>query len=149
MADFATNPRARHDYEILDTLEAGLVLHGYEVKSIKKGQAGIKGAYVRIINGQPFLVGATIPPYQPGNTPKEYKEQADRKLLMTRSQIASLLGLAKSHGVSLVPLRLYAGKGGVVKLEIGVARGKKKYDKRETIKQKDVARSRQRGMSEE
>ena len=148
MADFATNPRARFDYEILETLEAGLVLRGGEVKSIKSGRAIIKGSYVRIIGNQAWLVGASIPPYQPGNTPEDYREQADRKLLLSRRQIASLVGLAKSHGVALVPIRLYARKG-LVKLEIGVARGKKKYDKREAIKKKDTARARMRGMSDE
>jgi SsrA-binding protein len=148
MADFATNPRARFDYEILETLEAGLVLRGSEVKSIKTGRAIIKGSYVRIIGNEAWLVGASIPPFQPGNTPEGYREQADRKLLLSRRQIASLVGLAKSHGVALVPIRLYARKG-LVKLEIGVARGKKKYDKREAIKKKDTARARMRGMSDE
>ncbi len=148
MSDFATNPRARHDYEILETLEAGLVLNGNEVKSIKKGQASIKGAYVRASGGQLWLVGASVPPYQPGNVPAEYHENADRKLLVSRHELASLIGLQKTHGVTLVPLRLYA-KRGRIKLEVGVARGKKKYNKRETIKKKDVARARMRGMSEE
>ena len=148
MPDFATNPRARFDYEILETIEAGLVLRGYEVKSIKTGKVSIKGAYVRIIRGAPWLVGATIAPYQPANVPPEYQEQADRKLLMSKRQVATLVGLAQAHGVSLVPLRLYAKKG-LVKLEIGIARGKKKYDKRESIKKKDTERSRMRGTSEE
>jgi SsrA-binding protein len=148
MADFATNPRARFDYEILETLEAGLVLRGYEVKSIKTGRVSIKGAYVRIINGSPWLVGAVIPPYQPGNVPPDYQEQSDRKLLLSRAQVATLVGLAHAHGVSLVPLRLYPKKG-LIKLEIGIARGKKKYDKRESIKKKDVARAHQRGTTEE
>lgn len=144
MADFATNPKASHDYEILDTIEAGLVLRGHEVKSIKSGKASIKGAYVRIINGTPYLVGAVLPPYQPNNVPDDYQERADRKLLLSKRQVDSLVGLASAHGVTLVPLKLY-GKGGLVKLSIGVARGKKKYDKRETIKKKDLARSKQRG----
>jgi len=148
MADYATNPKAFHDYEILETLEAGLVLRGYEVKSIKTGKVSIKGSYVRIINGTPYLVGALVSPYQPGNIPADYREQADRKLLMSKSQAANLVGLAKSHGITLVPLKLYDKKG-LIKLEVGVARGKKKYDKRETLKKKDIARSRQRGMSEE
>lgn len=148
MADFARNPKAFHDYEILETLEAGLALSGHEVKSIKSGRASIKGAYVRIIGTQVWLVGAVLPPYQPGNAPAGYKDQADRRLLLSRKQIASLQGLHQAHGVALVPLRLYE-KGGLVKLEIGVARGKKKHDKREAIKKKDVARSRQRGMSDE
>jgi len=146
--DYATNPRARFDYEILETIEAGLVLTGHETKSVKKGQASIKGAYVRVIGGQLWLVGATIPPYQPGNAPAGYQEQADRKLLVSRRELAALLGLQQAHGVTLIPLRLYA-KGNRVKLEIGVARGKKKYDKREAIKKKDVSRAQMRGMSEE
>src|SRR5688572_22069214 len=108
MADFATNPRARHDYEILETIEAGLVLTGPEVKSIKTGKASIKGAYVKILSGLPYLIGAVIPPYQPGNTPEGYREQADRKLLLSKKETASLLGLHQSHGIALVPLRLYA-----------------------------------------
>src|SRR6202008_322340 len=147
MADYATNPKARFDHEILDTIEAGLVLSGQEVKSIKGGKASIKGAYVKILHGVPTLIGALIPPYQPGNTPKEYRDQADRTLLLTRSQIASLIGFQESQGLSLVPMRLYLSRGRI-KLEIGVARGKKKYDKRESIKKKDVARSRQRGMDD-
>ena len=148
MPDFATNPRARFDYEILETLEAGLGVTGPENKNIKKGQASIKGTYVRVVGRQLWLVGASIPPYQPGNAPAGYQEQADRKLLVSRKELSALLGLQQAHGVTLIPLRLYA-KGGRVKLEIGVARGKKKYDKREAIKKKDVSRARMRGMSEE
>lgn len=148
MPDFATNPRAKFDYDILETLEAGVVLHGYEVKSIKTGKASIKGAYVRVINGAPWLVGASIAPYQSGNIPEEYREQADRKLLLSKKEVASLVGLTQAHGVALVPLRLYAKKG-LIKLEIGIARGKKKYDKREAIKRKDVQRSKERGSFEE
>lgn len=148
MADLATNPRARFDYEILETVEAGVVLRGYEVKSIKTGKVSIKGAYVRIINGRAWLVGASIPPYQPGNVPDDYQEQKDIQLLLSKSQTAGLIGLAQAHGITLVPLRLYAKKN-LVKLEIGVARGKKKYDKRESIKKKDVQRSKERGTFEE
>lgn len=148
MADYATNPKAFHDYEILETTEAGMVLRGYEVKSIKTGKVSIKGSYVKILGGQPYLVGAIISPYQPGNVPDDYKEQADRKLLLNKHQLDSLLGLAQSHGITLVPLKLYDKKG-LIKLAIGVARGKKKYDKRESIKKKDVARSKQRGNLEE
>jgi len=146
--DFTRNAKAYHDYDILETIEAGIVLRGYEVKSIKSGRAQLKGAYVRIINGIPLLVGASLPPYQPGNVPAGYDEHADHKLLLSKNQISTLLGLQQAHGVTLIPLRLYAN-GGKVKLEIGVARGKKKYEKREAIKKKDVARARQRGMSED
>lgn len=148
MTDFATNPRARHDYDILETLEAGLALSGHEVKSAKSGRASIKGAYVRIINGIPLLMGAAFAPYQPGNQPEGYREQGDRKLLLSAREIASLEGLQQAHGIALVPLRLY-GKKGRVKLEIGIARGRKRHDKREAIKKKDVARARMRGMADE
>ena len=147
MADFATNPRAYHDYEILDTVEAGLVLHGHEVKSIKTGKVSIKGAYVRIVNEEAWLIGATIAPYQPSNMPEGYQEQADRKLLLSRSQLGSLVGVSKSHGVTLVPIKLYP-KEGRVKLLIGVGKGKKKYDKREAIKKKDIQRAKERGVYE-
>jgi SsrA-binding protein len=107
----------------------------------------IKGAYVKMLNGQPYLVGAVIPPYQPKNMPADYDEQASRKLLLSKKQLATLLGLSQSHGLTLVPLKIYDKKGRI-KLLVGVARGKKKYDKRESIKKKDIARSKQRGMEE-
>jgi SsrA-binding protein len=147
MADYAKNPRAKYDFEILDTIEAGLVLRGHEVKSIKSGKVSIKGAYVRIRGEEAWLIGASIPPYQPPNTPEGYDEQADRKLLLSKRQLSSLVGLSKSHGVTLVPMKLY-GKKGVIKLLVGVARGKKKYDKRESKKLKDIARAKQRGVYE-
>lgn len=147
MPDFATNPKAFHDYEILETIEAGLALKGHEVKSIITGKASIKGAYVRILNGLPYLIGAVIPPYQPGNVPEDYREQADRPLLLSKKEIDSLIGLQHSHGITLVPLKLY-GKKSRIKLAVGVARGKKQYDKRETIKKKDVKRARERGTYE-
>ncbi|HXV26735.1 MAG TPA: SsrA-binding protein SmpB [Candidatus Paceibacterota bacterium] len=144
MADYATNPRAYHDYEILDTVEAGLVLRGHEAKSVKSGKANIKGAYVKILNGEAWLIGAGIAPYQAKNMPADYQEQADRKLLLSRSQLNNLLGLSQSHGVTLVPLKLYP-KRGRVKLLVGVARGKKKYDKRAALKKKDTQRAKERG----
>lgn len=144
MTDLASNPRATFDYEILETLEAGLVLKGHEVKSIKTGGASLKGSYVKILNGIPVLVGATISPYQPANTPGDYDPQASRKLLLNKKQINTLLGL---QGLTLIPLKLYALRGRI-KLLIGIAKGKKKYDKREAIKKKDVARAKQRGIED-
>lgn len=145
MKEYASNPRATFDYEILEKLEAGLVLKGHEVKSVKNGGAQIKGSYVKIINGIPQLIGANISPYQPKNTPPGYDPQASRNLLLSKKEIDYLLGLSKSKGVTLVPLKLIDHKG-IIKLTVGVARGKKKYDKRETIKKKDVARAKQRGL---
>jgi SsrA-binding protein len=147
MTDFATNPRATFDFEIIETIDAGLVLKGHEVKSIKKGQASIKGAYVKILNGQAFLIGANIPPYQPANTPETYDPQSTHQLLLTKKQIDNLVGLAKSHGLTLVPIKLFSKKS-LVKLSIGIARGKKKYDKRETIKKKDIQRAKDRGIQD-
>ncbi|KKT82775.1 MAG: SsrA-binding protein [Candidatus Yanofskybacteria bacterium RIFCSPHIGHO2_02_FULL_44_12b] len=145
MSEYANNPKANFDYEILETIEAGIVLTGQEVKSIKNGMASIRGSYVKIINEEPFLIGSAIPPYQAANAPPDYEPQRSRKLLMSKRQIASLIGTSKAHGLTLVPLKLY-GKKGFVKLLVGVARGKKKYDKRETIKKKDIARAKQRGL---
>lgn len=144
MSAFTTNPRAHFDYEILETIEAGLVLRGYEVKSIKSGKVSLKGAYVKIINGKPVLLGAIISPYQAGNVPPDYNPQATRELLLSKREVSALVSLSKSQGLTLVPLKLYP-KGNLVKLLIGVARGKKKHDKREAIKKKDIARAQQRG----
>jgi len=147
MADYADNSKAHFNYEILETLEAGLVLRGFEVKAVKTGKASIKGSYVKMINGRPELIGANIAPYQVGNTPEDYDPQRTRAVLLSKKQINTLIGLSQSQGLSLVPLKLY-GTRNKVKLLIGIARGKKKYDKRSTLKKKDLARSRQRGIEE-
>jgi len=133
--DYATNPKAHFDYEILETIEAGIVLEGHEVKSVKTGKVSIKGSYVKILKEEPFLVGATISPYQPANVSGNYDPQRSRKLLLSKKEISNLIGTSQSHGTTLVPLKLY-GKKGYIKLLVGIARGKKKYDKRETIKRK-------------
>jgi len=148
MAEYATNPKAHFDYEILETIEVGLVLGGHEVKSIKTGKVSIKGSYVKIINNEPFLIGATISPYQPANTPKDYDSQRSRKLLLSKKEISVLTGTSQAHGLTLVPLKIYDKKGRL-KLLVGIARGKKKYDKREAIKRKDVQRAKERGTFEE
>ncbi len=145
--DYASNPKAGFDYEILETLEAGVILKGYEVKSIKTGKVSLKGAYVKIINQTPMLIGATISPYQAANMPGTYDPQASRTLLLNKKQIATLVGISKNQGLTLIPLKLY-GKNGKIKLLIGIARGKKKYDKRETLKHKDIQRAKARGIYE-
>ena len=147
MAEFVNNSKAGFDYEILETLEAGLVLKGTEVKAIKSGKASIKGSFVKMINGRPQLIGATISPYQPNNTPPDYDPTASRTLLLSKKQINVITGLAQSQGLTLIPLKIYDSKG-KLKLLIGIARGKKKYDKRSSIKKKDVARSQQRGIDD-
>ena len=147
MSEYANNSKAGFDYEILETIEAGLVLKGSEVRSIRTGKVSIKGAYVKVLNGQAYLVGAIIAPYQPGNMPEDYDEQASRKLLLGKKQLNTLIGLAQTHGLTLIPLKLYDKKGRI-KLLVGIGKGKKKYDKRESIKKKDVARAKQRGIEE-
>ncbi len=130
---YATNPRAQFDYNILEKLEAGLVLSGQEVKSIKNGKVSIRGAFVKILNNEAWLISAVISPYQPGNTPPDYDPQRTRKLLLKKKEVNYLFEKSQEAGLAIVPLKLY-GKKNLVKLEIGLARGKKKYDKRETIK---------------
>ncbi|HWA64624.1 MAG TPA: SsrA-binding protein SmpB [Candidatus Paceibacterota bacterium] len=148
MSDYADNPKAYFDYEILETLEAGLVLKGFEVKAIKTGKASIKGSHVKILNGVPELIGAVISPYQPGNTPGDYDPQRTRTLLLSKKEINTLLGLSQAQGLTLIPLKL-VGHRNRVKLLLGIARGKKKHDKREALKKKDLARARQRGLTED
>ncbi len=147
MAEYATNPKANFDYEILETIEAGLELKGYQVKSIKTGKASIKGAYVKIINNEAWLIGATISPYQAKNMPADYDPHKSIRLLLTKKQISTLIGTSQAHGLTLIPLKFNDRKNRL-KLLIGIARGKKKYDKRETIKKKDIARAKQRGIEE-
>jgi SsrA-binding protein len=146
--EYISNPKASFDYEILETIEAGLVLEGHEVKSIKTGKVSIKGSYVKIVNGEPFLIGANISPYQPANTPKDYDPQRSRKILLSKKEISVLTGTSQAHGLTLIPLKIY-DKRGRLKLLVGIARGKKKYDKRETIKRKDIQRAKERGTFEE
>ena len=134
------NDKARFDYEILETFTAGMVLSGFEVKAIRTGKASIKGSYVKIFNKEAYLVGATIAPYQPGNAPKDYDDQRTRKLLLKRSELKYLIDKSDERGLTLVPLKIFDAHG-LLKLEIGIARGKKKYDKRETIKKRDVKRT--------
>ena len=144
MIVYAQNKKAVFDYEILEKFEAGIELRGHEVKSIKSGKVSLTGSYVKVFGNEIFLLGAIVSPYQPRNVPKDYDEQRDRKLLLTKKEIDYLIGKQKERGLTIVPTKLY-NKGGKVKLEIGVARGKKKYDKRETIKKRDVERRLRRG----
>ena len=147
MAVFAQNKKARFDYEILETFQAGIVLIGTEVKAIKTGHISIKGSYVVIKDNEFFLIGANIPPYQPKNAPKDYEPERLRKLLLTKSEIKHLVGKIKQKGLTLVPLKVYTVKG-KVKITFGIGKGKKKYDKRETIKKRDFDREKSRALKE-
>lgn len=133
------NKKAYFDYEILEKLEAGIELLGLEVKSLRIGQGSLLGAYVIIRGREAFLVNANIPPYQINNTPKEYDPMRPRRLLLNSKELEKLSKLEKNAGLTIIPIMVY-NKGGKIKLEIAIAKGKKKYDKRESIKKKDSER---------
>lgn len=141
----AENPRARFDYDILETLEAGLALQGQEVKATRTGKASIKGSYVKIFNNEAYLVGAQIAPYQPGNAPKDYDPQRTRKLLLKKSELKYLVGKSQERGLTLIPIKLYDHHG-LIKLEVGVGKGKKKYDKRAVTSKREVERTMRRAL---
>ena len=134
----ANNKKAYHDFFIEDTFEAGISHHGTEVKSLRMGKCSIKEAFVRIENGEVFVYGMHISPYEKGNIFNKDPLRV-KKLLMHRYEINKLMGKIKEKGLTLVPLKVYF-KGSLVKVEIGLARGKKLYDKREDIAKKDQRR---------
>ncbi|HSK92682.1 MAG TPA: SsrA-binding protein SmpB [Candidatus Angelobacter sp.] len=138
----AINRRARHDYAIEETLEAGIALTGTEIKSVRAHKVNIAEAYVRIERGEAWLIGAHIAEYAQGNR-YNHAPTRTRKLLLHRDQIAELVGLQGAKGLTIVPLKLYLTRG-VAKLEIGVGRGKKAHDKRRTIAERDMRRELQR-----
>jgi SsrA-binding protein len=141
----AVNKKARYEYEILDTLEGGLALTGTEVKSLRAGQASITEGFAVIQNNEAWLVDCQIQPYAFGNL-NNHVPKRRRKILLHRREIAKLTGKIKERGLSLIPLKIYF-KNGLAKVEIGVGRGKKIHDKRETIKRRDTEREAQREMS--
>lgn len=138
----ANNKKAYHDFFILDTYEAGIALHGTEVKSLRMGKCSIKESFIRIENGEVFIYGMHISPYEKGNIFNKDPLRV-RKLLLHRSEINKIMGKIKEKGMALVPLKVYF-KGSLVKVEIGLAKGKKLYDKRNDIAKKDQQREAQR-----
>ncbi len=141
------NKKVGFNYELLDRFEAGIKLLGFEVKSLKKGQGSLEGAFVIVRGGEVFLTGANIPAYQPANAPKSYDPEHPRKLLLNKREIDKLAGAEGQKGLTIVPISVYT-KGNKIKLEIAIAKGKKKHDKRESIKKKDMARDSAREMSQ-
>lgn len=142
MAVLAENKKAYYDYEVLETYEAGMILIGQEVKAIKTGHISLKGSYVVFKTEELFLIGANIPPYQPKNAPTDYQPERSRKLLLTKSEIRSLIGKTRQKGLTLVPLKVYTKKG-KIKLLFALAKGKKEFDKREKIKKREIEREKQ------
>ena len=138
----ANNKKAYHDYFILDTYEAGIALHGTEVKSLRMGKCSIKESFIRIENGEVFIYGMHISPYEKGNIFNKDPLRI-KKLLLHKAEINKLLGKIKEKGMSVVPLKVYL-KGSLVKVEIGLAKGKKLYDKRDDIAKKDQKREAER-----
>jgi len=134
-----TNKKARHEYHVLDRYEAGIALTGTEVKSLRQGRASLDGAYARIIDGEVWLVGCNISPYEAGNV-QNHEPLRPRKLLLHRRQIKKLSSRVTERGLTLIPLRIYFNDRGLAKAEIALARGKSKYDKREQIKARDQQR---------
>jgi SsrA-binding protein len=140
MADLASHNRAKFDYEILETFEAGIVLSGHEVKSIRNGRAKLEGGHVVVRGGEAFLLGVSIAPYQPGNTPKEYEPEQTRKLLLAKKEISELLAQSEKKGLTVVPISMY-NKGRNIKVKVAVVRGKKQFDKRARIKERETDRT--------
>lgn len=142
----AQNRKARHDYFIEETYEAGLVLRGTEIKSVRAGRVNIADAHVRVMNGEAFIINMHIAPYEQGNR-FNHDPTRSRKLLLHRTEIDKLYGLVQQRGYTIVPLRLYI-KNGFAKLLIGLGRGKKQHDKREDLKQKQMQRDIDRAMKD-
>lgn len=145
MSTYIQNRKARFNFEILETFEAGLVLFGYEVKAIRAGKGKLDGAYVIIRGGEAFLVGASISPFQVANTPKSYDPERPRVLLLSKKQLALFEQQTEKARLTAVPLKLY-NNGQKIKLEVALARGKKQQDKRESIKERDNKRDIERTL---
>lgn len=139
------NKRVGFDYAILEEIEAGLELRGFEVKSLRAGRGSLKGARVVARGGEAYLVGATIPPYQASNAPKSYDEERPRRLLLSQKEIAHVASAEGEKGLTIVPIKVY-NKGTKLKLLIAIARGKKKEDKRQSIREREEKRSIRRSL---
>ncbi len=149
MNNLIEHKRAHFDYELLENFEAGVQLFGNEVKSLRAHRGKIEGAHITVRGGEAFLLNAEIPPYQVGNTDASYEPTRNRRLLLTKKELSELATAEEKAGLTLVPLSMY-NKGRVIKLRFAIARGKKKGDKRESIKKRealrDIAREVKRGV---
>lgn len=150
MSNLVENPKARFNYEIQETLEAGIELLGFEVKSLRAKQGSLEGAYVIVRGGEAYAVGIFIPPYQENNTPGDYDPRRNRRLILKKEEIATLAnteasGGKGSGGLTIVPISIY-NKGDFIKVSVAIVRGKKKFDKRETTKKRETDREVERVM---
>ena len=147
MPVISENKKAYFNYEILEKFEAGIVLNGQEVKSLKTNGINLAGSYAVLKDEELFWIGANIPPYQPRNIGSSYNPERSRKLLLKKSEIKFLLGKARQKGLTLMPLKVYTIRG-KIKLELAIVRGKRKFDKRDSIKKRDIEREIRREMGE-
>ena len=145
MATVLANKKVRLNFEVLRAFEAGLDLRGFEVKALRARQGSLEGAHVTVRGGEAYLIGMTIPPYQMANTPTSYDPVRNRRLLLNKKELAELSGSESPKGLTIVPISVYS-KGHKLKLEIAVARGKKKYDKREDLKKRDAKKDIERTL---
>jgi SsrA-binding protein len=143
----ALNRRARHEFSIEDTIEAGIVLSGTEIKSLRAGKANLADSYARIERGEAWLVGAHIAPWEAGSR-FNHPPKRDRKLLLHRMEIDQLLGKTKAKGLTLIPLRLYISERGKAKIELGLGKGKQLHDRRRDIAERDARRQMERDIAE-
>jgi SsrA-binding protein len=134
-----TNRKAHFNYEITETIPAGIELVGFEVKALRQGKGSLEGSYVTVRGGEAFIIGMFVPPYQEANTPKEYDPYRNRKLLLSKQEIEKLAHIEQEKGLTIVPISVYNSKK-LLKVDLGIAKGKKKFDKRETLKKRDTER---------
>ena len=146
MPALSENKKAFFNYEITETFEAGIELLGFEVKSVKAGRANMVGAFATIRGGEIWMTNLDIPPYQSANTPEGYNQTRPRRLLLNKKEILYLIGKMRSDRLTLLPLKMYTKKN-LVKVELGLARGKKQYEKRETIKKREAGREMRRAKN--
>jgi len=142
---YAENKKAKHDFSFLKEYVAGIKLLGFEVKAVRVGKVNLKGSHVIVRGGEAFVVGMHISPYQPKNTPEDYDPERPRKLLLQKKEIEEIAEAEKQKGLTVVPVMLY-NKGAFLKLKIATAKGKKKHDKREEIKKRDIERELRRSL---
>lgn len=145
MKILAENKKAKQNYEILETFEGGLSLKGFEVKAAKLGKMSLKNSFVKISKGEVFLSGAYISPYQPKNTPPDYNPERERKILIKKSEIKYLIGKSKEKGLTIIPLRIYT-KRNLIKIEFALAKGRKRYNKKEIIKKREIEKEIKRAL---
>ncbi len=145
MNELASNRKALHDFEILNRFEAGLELTGHEAKAIRIGKLNLRGAFIDLRGGEAYLLNAELPPYQEKNAPQDYEPKRARRLLLSKSELEELAQVTETKGLTIVPLAVY-NKGRFLKVDVAVARGKRQFDKRESIKKRDTEKELRRSL---